>query len=151
MWGSLRFDQGTQRRQGRAGKSPVALSARLRRAPFQFRERAHVVLEGHVPKPELAVRRKRHYWRRYDRNDVENTGMLRHRDALRDAVDALLEDRELRRLHRRAARRHEARVATLLENPRYAKLRRNILIDHHRYMETGGRYVFEHEEIPDAA
>ncbi len=66
------------------------------------------------------------YWRRYDRNDREETAILRHVDAVATARDELLQDAELRSLHTAAMEHAGARIRELLQTPEMADLKARI-------------------------
>jgi hypothetical protein len=59
------------------------------------------------------------YWSLQDRNEVEDTRILRHADRRNRIMAALLEDPEVRRLHEAAHARAEARLADYQRSPDY--------------------------------
>lgn len=59
------------------------------------------------------------YWSLQDRNEVEDTRILRHRDRRAEIMAELLEDPEVRRLHDAAHARAEARLAEYQQSPDY--------------------------------
>jgi hypothetical protein len=59
------------------------------------------------------------YWSLQDRNEVEDTRILRHRDRRAEIMAALLEDPEVLRLHDVAHARAEARLAEYQQSPDY--------------------------------
>ena len=59
------------------------------------------------------------YWSLQDRNEVEDTRILRHRDRRAEIMAQLLQDDEVRHLHEAAHARAEARLAEYQQSPDY--------------------------------
>ncbi|MBY6152619.1 glycosyltransferase family 2 protein [Vannielia litorea] len=73
------------------------------------------------------------YWRRFNRNDVEDTSFSAL-PGLRDAVDELLKDPELKRLHEAALAWHRNRAQELMQVPEYRELYDTIRAHHAEQM-----------------
>lgn len=77
----------------------------------------------------------RRYFKKYDDNLVEDTAMMRWAPKLRDAIDTLLQDQELARLHAAAVAHHKETIARLKESPLQAEILTQIRQVHSRKLE----------------
>ncbi|MCO6381961.1 glycosyltransferase family 2 protein [Oceanicola sp. 502str15] len=73
------------------------------------------------PEDELDLEQALKYWRRFNKNDVKDESFAAL-PGLRDAVEELLKDAELRSLHEAALAWHRNRAQELLQKPDYREL-----------------------------
>ncbi|MFY0632893.1 MAG: glycosyltransferase family 2 protein [Vannielia sp.] len=73
------------------------------------------------PEAELDLEEALKYWRRFNKNDVKDESFAAL-PGLRDAVEELLKDAELRSLHEAALAWHRNRAQELLQKPDYREL-----------------------------
>lgn len=75
-----------------------------------------------VPDNGLKWNKARRYFKKFDTNEVEDRGLQTRCPDLRDRVQALLRDDELRRLHRASVDWHRQRSQELLQDESYRSL-----------------------------
>lgn len=63
------------------------------------------------------------YFDRYNACEVENTAILRHREAMLEIMEAFMHDPDIRDLHRATVRYHKDRIDALRAHPDFARLR----------------------------
>ena len=68
----------------------------------------------------------RGYFDRYNANEVQDTAILRHRDAMLEIMEAFMHDPDLRDLHRATIAYHKDRIEALRAHPDFARLREEV-------------------------
>ncbi len=89
--------------------------------------------KGEAP-AALDVEEALQYWERFNQNEVRDEIAVAGLPGLRDAVEDLLRDPELRALHDASLAWHRARAKALLEQPAFRKLNEAIRRQHARTM-----------------
>lgn len=85
-----------------------------------------------VAETDLQWNNARRYWKKHDRNEVEDRSLADHAADLRDRVQELLKDAELRELHEKSIAWHRKRARQLRKDPGYSDLLKTMRRIHRR-------------------